>query len=269
MRLSISLCLRGAAVLLGPCLFAVLGCRHAASEGDFSVPLTSASEPLPASDPVVFLSECLKRYDARDVHGYRLTMEKQERIGDELQPREVIEIAFRAQPYSVYMRWLQGARRAKAVLYVEGENDNQMVVHPTGVAGLLAPTVKIDPNGPQAREAGRYSIKEFGLQKTLERTLANWKTAQKNGALHVEYLGLREIAGTGDRPCYTLRRTYTKPDSEGVVQGTAFIDKQTWFQTGTMLMGQDNRLIGEYLFRDIQLNPTFKPDQFQTSALTS
>ena len=30
----------------------------------------------------------------------------------------------------------------------------------------------------------------------------------------------------------------------------------------------DGKLIGEYLYRDIHLNPEFKPNQFEASALT-
>ena len=72
---------------------------------------------------------------------------------------------------------------------------------------------------------------------------------------------------TGGRPCYTLRRTFDKPQDDGIIQSAVFINQDTWFQIGTVLRGAGGSLIGKYLYRDIQLNPTFKPNQFQPSAL--
>jgi hypothetical protein len=49
---------------------------------------------------------------------------------------------------------------------------------------------------------------------------------------------------------------------------TAFIDKETRFQVGTLLRGPGEVLLGQYAYRDIQLNPSFPPDQFEPAALT-
>jgi hypothetical protein len=46
-----------------------------------------------------------------------------------------------------------------------------------------------------------------------------------------------------------------------------YIDKDTWLQIGSVLKDKDGKLLGEYIFRDIRLNPTFKPEQFQKAAL--
>ena len=46
-----------------------------------------------------------------------------------------------------------------------------------------------------------------------------------------------------------------------------YFDKENWLQVGVVLKGEDSKLIGEYMFRDIQLNPRFKPDQFTREAL--
>jgi outer membrane lipoprotein-sorting protein len=49
---------------------------------------------------------------------------------------------------------------------------------------------------------------------------------------------------------------------------TIYLDKETWFQVGTVQRGQGDSLIGQYMYRDIQRNPTFPPDQFAPVALT-
>ena len=238
------------------------------SEASPAVGPADTREPLPAPDPVTFLKKCLERYDQQHIQGYSLIMLKQERIGGRLQPREELQVFFRAQPFSVFMHWLRGERRAASVLYVVGENDDKMLVHPAGVAGTFVKVVTRDPEGEEARQAGRYSIKQFGLRKTLERTLHDWQAAQEAGTLHVAYLGVRKVHEIGDRPCYTLRRTIAKPVNDGLAQVTIYLDTGTWFQVGSVLKAEDDKLLGEYLYRDIQLNPPFKPNQFERSALT-
>jgi hypothetical protein len=245
-----------------------IGCGHSAPPAQ---PIRTAPAPagaLPVSDPVDFLANCLKRYDQQGIQGYRATFQKQERIHGQLGPLEVIPVAFRASPYSVFMKWLQGARKAQSVLYVEGENDDRMLVHPTGLVGRFVNVVARDPEGAEAREEGFYSIREFGLRKTLERTLKDWKAAKENGTFKAEYLGVQKVRAAGDRSCYTLHRTQ-EPDARGVTDVTVYIDTETWFQVGTVLEGGHGELIGEYMYRDIQLNPNFKPDRFKPAALTS
>jgi hypothetical protein len=256
---------------LGLCLpwglLSLAGCGSTPPAPQPVVTVPAGKEPLPEPDPVNFLQKCLERYDREGIRGYRLIMEKQERLDGTLQPPEVIEVCFRARPYSVFMHWLQGAGRAASALYVAGENEGKMLVHPSGLAGRLVSVKAVDPEGPEARAGGRYPITEFGLRKTLQRTLKDWRAAKDKGTLRVEYLGVEKVRTVGDRPCYTLRR-HQEPDADGVTEVTVYLDKETWFQVGTVQRGQGDSLIGQYLYRDIQLNPTFAPDQFAPAALT-
>src|SRR5262245_3610247 len=164
-----------------------------------NLPDSARMEALAKEDPIAFLENCLARYD-REVKGYSLTMQKQERIQGKLQPREVIEVHFKHGPaangHSVFMRWVEGARLAARVLYVDGENDNKMVVKPAGVGGFL--TVARDPDGLDARRSGRYTVKEFGLRFGLQGTLDSYRAARKDDALHVEYLGRKKIKEAGE-----------------------------------------------------------------------
>jgi hypothetical protein len=226
-------------------------------------------EPLPAPDPVSFLSKCLERYDSQGIRGYTMVMQKQERLGDVLQPTEEVDVAFREKPHSVFLRWLRGQRRAESVLYVQGENDDKMIARPAGVAGLLVKTVARDPDGEEAKQSGRYSLRDFGLRKGLARSLATWKAAKEKGTLDVRYLGIRKVREAGDRLCYTLRRQMKEPEEDGVTEATLYFDKETWFRVGAVLKGEGGKLIGEYMFRNIRLNPEFKPEQFTPAILSS
>jgi hypothetical protein len=221
---------------------------------------------LAQTDPLAFLENCLKRYD-REVQGYQATLVKQERLGGKLQRSEVIDVQFREDPFSVLLTWKEGTRLAQRTLYVKGKYNDQLVVKPAGLAALIG-VVERDPLGTDARNSGRYPLTEFGIKIGLQRTLSSWKTAAQQDYLQVTFLGERKIKETGGRVCWVLKRTaHLKPPEDGVTDFTTYIDKETWLQVGSVLKGAENELIGEYIFRDIKLNPTFKDDTFTREAV--
>jgi hypothetical protein len=240
------------------------------------LPDAAGLEKLAAKDPVAFLETCLRR-NQREVKGYTCAMQKQERLGDKLQAKEIIALTCREKPLSVLLRWQEGQRLADAALYVDGENQEKhknglksmMLVHPAGLAGKLVKSVSRDPEGEEARQAGRYSLPDCGIEQGTQRTLAYMKAAKAAGQLKVEFLGEVKLPEAGDRACYKLRRTkYAKPEEDGVTDLTIYIDKETWLQVGSVLKGDNDQYIAQYFFRDIKLNPEFKPETFAKEALT-
>jgi hypothetical protein len=227
---------------------------------------TAASDPLPYADPVVFLEKCLERYD-REVRGYSLVMVKHERVGNREHDWEVVQAHFREKPFSVYLKWLSGARQAKAALWVQGQFDNNLQVMPAGLISFVGVQQR-SLTAADVKESGRYGIDEFGLKKATERSLDAWRRAQARGALHIHYEGVCYLPKAGNRPCYKLHRSpYEQPEEDGITDLVLYIDTETWLQVGSILHGADGRLIGEYYFRDIHLNPTFAADQFTRAAL--
>jgi hypothetical protein len=231
-------------------------------------PSAAAQDPLPSGDPLTFLEKCLDRYDSQAIRGYTMIMHKQERIGGVLQPSEEVEVFFREKPHSVFLHWLKGQRKAESVLYVDGENGGKMLAKPAGIGGIFVKVAARDVDGDDAKQSGRYSLKEFGLRNNLVRTLQYWKAAKGKGALDVRYLGVRKVREAGDRLCYTLRRFCKEPEDDGCTDMTFYIDKETWLRVGAVLKDATGKLMGEYMFRDIHINPEFKPNQFQASILS-
>jgi hypothetical protein len=231
-----------------------------------ALPDNAAMTRLAKEGPIRFLENCLKRCD-REVHGYRCTLVKQERLEGKLQRSEVTAIAFREKPFSVLMEWKQGARLAQRVLYIKGANGDKLVVKPTGLAALVG-VVERDPEGPDARKSSRYPLTEFGIKIGMERTLGSWEQARKDGALHVEYLGSRKVHEVGGRPCWVLKRTgYRRPEEDGITELTTYIDQETWLQVGSVVKGAEGQVLGAYYFRDLQLNPKFPADTFTREAV--
>jgi hypothetical protein len=228
------------------------------------LPDSAAMDRLARTDPTAFVENCLRRYQ-REVQTYHAILHKQERIDSKLRHSEEIDVTFREKPFSVLLVWLKNPGRAERVLYVQGENDNQLVVRPTGLAYKLVGIVRRDPRSPDAQQTSRIPLTEFGMRKATERLLSSWQAAAKEGNLHVDYLGKKAVPEVGNRTCYILRRTGFS--QEGVTSITAYFEADTWLQVGTTLKGEDNALLGDYFFRDVRINPDLPADTFTQRSL--
>jgi hypothetical protein len=213
--------------------------------------------------PILFLEDCLARYE-NEVEGYTTTFYKQERIAGKLKPLEKLDIHFREEPFSVHMKWLEGAHLAQSVLYVEGENNGNMLAK----ARFIPIPVSRSKDGPDAKASSRYTIDQFGIYLGAKRTVTAMRDARRRGELHVRYEGLFKVPELNDRPCYKFVRSPYRPlEEEGVNELTIYIDQKTGMQLGSVLKDDQGELLASYFFADIQVNPEFKANQFQRSGL--
>jgi hypothetical protein len=235
-----------------------------------------AGLPNPKDDVIAFLEFCLKHYD-KTVKDYSLIFRKEERIAGKVEGLELVEVCYRAQPYSVFMGWHQGARDLDCSLYVEGENKNS---EGKSLARGRSKKWKIpgseDPErGNYALKTSRYAINTFGVRQTLVRVLKTWQAARAAGTLHAQYLGTHKLpAELGNRTCYKFHRTqFADVDNDAfdravVVDLIVYIDCETLLLAGTLVTGNEG-LLGSYFFTDIKLNPVFDQGQFEASAVTN
>ncbi|OAI42279.1 hypothetical protein AYO40_00100 [Planctomycetaceae bacterium SCGC AG-212-D15] len=218
------------------------------------------------TQPAVFLEKCLAKYPRVVKTGYSLTLWKQEVLeGTEYKP-ELIEVVFRQDPHSVYFHWLEGARKAERVIYVEGENKDragksEMIVQPNG-AFLRRFIVTRPVDGADARASGHYPLNDFGFQKNETRTYTAWKKNFATGHEKVEYVGTEKVKELNDRECWVVRSSTDTPEADGVCELTSYWDTEWWLQTGSILKDKDGKEIGRYWFRDIKLNPEINANQF-------
>jgi hypothetical protein len=228
-----------------------------------ALPATQQIESLARTDPVAFLRACLLRY-RKEVQGYRATLQKQERLNGKLGPWELLSVDFREQPFSVFLAWKSSpAGMADRALFVAGENGGKALAR----GKILHLVHHRDPYSADATNASRVALPEFGMAKGTERTLAAWERAAAHGSLKVEYLGVRPVPEVGGLPCYVLRRTCDPPEEDGVVTVEMSFDVAHWLQVGNVLLAAGNQPIAAYYFRDVVLNPTFAPDQFDARAV--
>jgi len=135
-------------------------------------------------------------YNSRQNHkDYVGTFYKQERVRGKLLPRQTIEFKFRKEPFSVFMDVVQGAGPADKILFVEGENRDRMVVHPTNPLVRWMKSVDRDPLDKEVFKTNLKPITKFGFANTLEIMSATYEKAQREGILNVKYTGPCEVNG--------------------------------------------------------------------------
>ncbi len=191
-------------------------------------PNASDMTNLARQDPFAFLQNCMKLYD-KNVRGYQVILQKQERLQGKLQNREIIEVAFREQPYSVSMRWLEGARKR----------------YPLDQFGFKKSLQRILSSMQAAKQKDTLHLQFLGETKVFEcdqRICFKLKRTYE----------APEADGTEDLTLYVDRENFLPVGI--VVRGK--IDAATG----------NRELLGEYFFRDLRLNPQFAPQQFNEAA---
>ena len=96
-------------------------------------------ERLARTDPIGFLRATLLRY-RREVHGYRVVLQKQERLNGKVGPVETLDVCFREEPFSALLKWRgPSVGMADRVLYVAGANDGQILARGKLLHGFYRP----------------------------------------------------------------------------------------------------------------------------------
>ena len=227
-----------------------------------------AREALAASDPLAFLRACRKGYDA-SVRDYRCMFTKQERIDGELRPRQVTEVTFREEPFSVAMRWLENAGGAQRLSYVAGrrvKGGREFAhIHPAGMIALLAPGgVWRDIHGPEMMAESRKAVDSFGFRNTLDMLIEHCEKAAGDSRYALKYIGQGKL---DERPCFVIERRLpfegesgTYPDRVAVI----YIDQEWLLPTGVYTYRDDaaRELIGSYVITNVTFNVGFTDAEF-------
>ena len=85
--------------------------------------------------------------------------------------------------------------------------------------------------------------------------------------LDVRFIGEKRLPELNNRPCRKLKRTNSMPEDDGIMESTFYFDKENGLQIGSILKGENDRLVAYYYFRDLELNPDFAADVFTREGL--
>jgi Protein of unknown function (DUF1571) len=177
----------------------------------------------PLDQPLQCVAEARQTYQR--IRDYTCTLIKQERVGGQLQPENIIAVKFRNQPFSVYMKW--SAPRdslGQEVCYVQGRNNNMMRVHPSGILGGMAGFVNIDPRDPKVMQNSRHTIHEAGLGNMIERLARSWEEDRRQGITQARVAEYEY----NKRRCIRVETYHTRQMPQAYCWRTVvFFDKET------------------------------------------
>ena len=216
---------------------------------------------LARTDQIALLRWALANYE-KHIQDYRLTFYKQERINGKLKSVEKIAILYKDEPHSVLMQWQENAGPIDKLLFVEGANENKMIVHPTGMLAWIK-SVKRDPSGEEARRSSRGTCDQFGFRRTLENLVRVYELAQEQGDLKTAYLGETTVEG---RSCVAIERRL--PPKEQYPNGRMVLefDKEYLLPIAISSYDWQDNLLSRYVSVDLKFNTGLTAGSFSPGA---
>jgi hypothetical protein len=175
-----------------------------------NTPVNSEAVKVPAG-PAPTLHEVVAKAEAfyEKTPNYTCRITRQERIGGSLQPVEKILLHFRAQPRSVYYRWVGEVCAGRECIWVENANDGK-IVSKGGKSdfGMAGRRIAVAPDSFLAKSRARYTINQSG-QDVLVRKLRDGLQDVERGvrpADALKYVGLEKPADA-DAPLHHVVET--------------------------------------------------------------
>jgi hypothetical protein len=219
---------------------------------------------LARTDPAAMFESCL-RYSQTHYQDYTCVFTKEERIKGDLRPPQTIEVKFLTEPFSVAMEWLNNAPAGDVAIYVEGKNENKMLVRPKGVLKLLVPCARIDPTGSQVMSYTLHPITDFGFSRNVQTIININRQAKEAGELKLEYAGTHTVEETA-RPAILINRRLPNTDRYPAVLTRFYIDTEYRIPVKIEAFDENENLLFRYFYQDIQINVGLTQNDFTPKA---
>ena len=111
---------------------------------------------------------------------YTAIFHKQERVKGWLKTKETVYLKFK-KPFKVYMKWIEDPGKGREVLYVDGLNNNRILIRDPGFLGVVI--MNLNPQGPIAMNGSRHPITEVGLEHLVKVFGHNLRKGLRSGEL--------------------------------------------------------------------------------------
>ncbi len=204
----------------------------------------------------------------QQVDDYTATLVKRERVDGVVGEHDFLFLKVRnrkvvdgvtTQPLSVYLTYLRPAAvKGREVIFVEGQNDGNLIAHEGGFKGRFLPTVPLPPTGMMAMRGQRYPITEIGIENLIVKLIERGETARQHPDVTCSF---RKNAKVKDRVCTMLEvnQPTRHPDLE-FFQAQVFIDDEFNLPIRYIAYdwprrkGDSPQVIEEYNYIDLKLN---------------
>jgi len=130
------------------------------------------------------------------IQDYSCTMVKRERIDGKLGEHQYIFAKIRHEPFSVYLYFLAPEDvKGQEVVYVEGQNDGNMMAHAGSGMRAMVGTVALKPDGALAMQGNRYPITEIGVENLARRLVEVAEHDRQFGECTVNFFPNAKVNG--------------------------------------------------------------------------
>ena len=254
---------------------------------DGPAPLSSEADkreddvPPPPPNPHPLLPALKIAYESYDfltnnVKDYSCRVVKQERVDGQMRPLEYFDAKVRhpwrsngqlVHPKSLYLKFLAPEDAAgREVLWVEGFNDNKMIVR-RGGRRFNYITVELDPASETAMRDSVYSVADTGLKMMVRNLIDIGLADMKYGECDVQFFENVKVDG---RPCTCIQVKHPRPRPQFKFHiARIFVDDEypiplryeayDWPENE----GGQPRLLEQFTFQHVKLNVGFRDAEFR------
>lgn len=163
------------------------------------------------------------REAAGELKDYRALFTKREMVGGRMYASEM-EMKFRKEPFSVYLKFVNPDHAGREVLFVEGRNNNQMLAHDTGLRAIVG-SVALDPRSPTAMAEARHPVTLIGVENLVTGVIMMWEKESAYGECDVKYYPEAKL---GEKPVIVIESSHPQRRKEFMYALTRlWLDKET------------------------------------------
>ena len=202
-----------------------------------------------------------------NIRDYSCTVVKRERIDGKLGEHEYMFAKIRQRPFSVYLMFLgPDSVKGQEVIYVEGQNDGNMLAHAGSGVRAMVGMVSLKPQSMLAMAGNRYPITELGVENLTKRLVEVAEHDRQFGECDVNFYPNAKVNG---RICTCIQVTHPVPRRNFRFHlARVFIDDELtipiryeaydWPQE----QGGQPVLMEEYTYMNVKLNNGFTDVDF-------
>jgi hypothetical protein len=211
---------------------------------------------LAKTDLVELLEWSMALYD-QNIKDYTAVLHKQERIAGKLIKPQEIAFWFKEEPYSLLMKWEKNAVSIDKLLYVEGQENGNMFVHPTGAWAWIK-SVKRKPKCKEALKGSLKTADEFGFYRNMQYLHKVLTKSQNSRSLQTKYLGTSNVYG---RDTVAMEATFSGKDCK-YRKIILHFGKESILPLALAFYGKSGKLNSSYAFSNLKVNPGLTEDTF-------
>lgn len=271
MRRCVILCQAGPRWLGAFAVIILAGCGSAQPGVEVEPRPVAAEGPLPEEiegsaawvreNPRAYLRQVAEK--CRDLEDYTLLFTRHERRGlfKVMHGPEHIRCWFRRSPFSVRMKWLDEDLKYGESVYIEGQHDDKVrFVTRWWSPPLLPPPAinKVSLQTPVTFGESKRPLTDFGLERLMERTLANMEAAGDDVTLTVKPpFHLDE-----DGPLVHQFHFEYPPGTHATPVQELYVNVATDLPAGTVLKLPSGDIDAAYFYADIDTDVELADEDF-------